>query len=162
MPLLLGPGITEQAQSVTQCDRRYHQSDFVHQSKPEKTLAQHRPSHDPDVSVSRREDLVDQLLEITGIELNALPRGRQLSACDHDGRSIAIGPAQLERVLVGAGTEHKAVDGRDDLFSPVVRNPFFVDVSGAIQPRYSVVLPGDDAIKTCNHVKSYRRSSCVH
>jgi hypothetical protein len=39
MPLLLGTGITEQVQSVTQDDRSYHQSDFIHQAELEKTPA---------------------------------------------------------------------------------------------------------------------------
>jgi hypothetical protein len=39
MPLLLDAGITEQVQSVAQCDRRYHQSYFIHQAEPKKTLA---------------------------------------------------------------------------------------------------------------------------
>ena len=65
-------------------------------------------------------------------------------------------------MLVRARTEYKTVDSLDDLFSTVVSNPFFVDVSRAIQPRNTVVLLGDDAIKASNHMKRYRRSSYVH
>jgi hypothetical protein len=65
MPLLLGTGITEWVQSVTRYDRRNHPSDFIHQTEPRKTPAQHRPSHKPGVSASRRRNLIDQLLEIT-------------------------------------------------------------------------------------------------
>src|SRR5215467_14365666 len=96
------------------------------------------------------------------MELNALPRGRQLSICEHHGGSIAIWPAELERVLVCARTEHEAVDSRDDVFTGVFGNPFFVDISRTVQPRNTVVLLGDDAVKARNHVKSYRRPSFVH
>jgi hypothetical protein len=50
-------------------------------------------------------------------------------------------------MLVCARTKHKAVDGSSDVVSIAVRNPFSVDVSRAIQPRNTVVLLGDDAIK---------------
>jgi len=36
---------------------------------------------------------------------------------------------------------------RYDLFSTAVRNPFFVDISRTVQPRNTVVLLGDDAMK---------------
>jgi len=65
MTLLLGTRMTGLVQAVTQYGRRYHQSDFIHKGESEKTLAQHRSSHELDVSVSRRENLIDQLLEIT-------------------------------------------------------------------------------------------------
>jgi hypothetical protein len=64
MPLLLGTEITEYVQPVTRYDRRYHQSDFIHQAEPEKTLALHGPSHQSDASVSRREYLSRKSLEI--------------------------------------------------------------------------------------------------
>src|SRR5262249_8493547 len=135
------------------------QSDFIHQSEPEKTLAQHRPSHEPDVSVSRRENLINESLEISRMELNALPRRRQLSICEHHGWTIAIWPAELERVFVCTRTDHKAIDSLDDFFTGVFGNPFFVDISRTVQPRNTVVLLGDDAVKARNHVKSYRRPS---
>jgi hypothetical protein len=50
-------------------------------------------------------------------------------------------------MLVVARTEHKAVDGSNDVVSIAVRNLSFLDVSRAIQPRNSVALLGDDAIK---------------
>src|SRR5215472_9174146 len=48
-PLLLAAGISEQGQSVAQCDGRDHQSDFIHQAELKKTLAELRTPHQPDV-----------------------------------------------------------------------------------------------------------------
>src|SRR5437588_5198818 len=66
-----------------------------------------------------RTGIIDNLISSTKPilrKINAFPRGRQLSVCDHDGRSITIWPAELERVFVCARTEFKAVDSLDDLF----------------------------------------------
>jgi len=69
--------------------------------------------------------------------------------------------SELERMLVCASTGHKTVDSRDEVVNIVARNPFFVDIARAVQSRNTVVLLGDDAIKTLNLVQSYRRCSCL-
>jgi hypothetical protein len=45
-------------------------------------------------------------------------------------------------------TEYKAVYGFEELFGALFRNPFFVDVSRTVEPRDTVVILGDEAIKT--------------
>src|SRR5215467_3784846 len=165
-PPLLAAAITEQGQSVAQSNRRYHQSDLIHQALCQKTLAELRSSHEPDVSatcgsIAGRENLFNQLPEVAGVELNRPSRARQLAACEHDGRSFTIGPTKLERVLVGTRTEHEAVDRSDGVVRTVFRNAFFVDVAGTVHPRNGVVLFGDEAVKARNNMQRHLRSSGV-
>lgn len=159
MPFLLDTGPVEQAQPVTQGDRRNHQPDFIHQAEPEKTLAYYRPAHHPDISIPRREYLLHQSLEVARVELHAGPRRRQFSACHHDRWSIAVGPAEFPGVLVGARAQHVAVYRLEDLGAVVVGDALVVDVLG-VHPRNTVVLRGDEAVKAGNYVQRYCRRHC--
>ena len=68
--------------------------------------------------------------------------------CRHDSRGVAIGPPERERGFIRPGTQHVAVYGCEELFSTLVGDPLLVGVSWTLESRNTVVMLGDEALKT--------------
>src|SRR5579859_6344206 len=74
IPPLLCYRTIEQTEPFPQQDGRNRQLDFIHETKFEKALAQHRSPYEPDVSIARRELFLNECLQIARIELDTLRR----------------------------------------------------------------------------------------
>src|SRR5262249_17755598 len=122
IPSLLCGRVTKQAQAVTQQNRSYGQLNFVHQAEFEKTLRQHGSAYEPDISIAKPKFFIQECLEVARIKLDAVPCRGQLPARHHYRRGIAIGPAQLQRMFICAGTEHITVDRFDERRCFFLRN----------------------------------------
>src|SRR5215831_10613085 len=99
--------LLEERDPLTDHDRQDRIIDLVGQPEA-KTFARDRaPADEPDGAKRRPQALVYELRQIAGIELDGIPRPRQIPGGEHKGGLVAIRPAvslsfEAQRGLVGA------------------------------------------------------------
>ena len=148
-PSFLG-SVAKEPEAVTEQDRRNRQFDLIDEAEFEKTLGQLSAAHQPDIVKSRREFLADKFDQIADIELHFLFWPGPRSFCYYHYGSVAVGPSQLERVLIGMRPHYIAVDGLDkgrDLFRGK-DSAGFVAVFVPFKPGDRIVISRDETVET--------------
>ena len=155
VPSLFRGEVAEEAEAIAEKNRREGQSDFIDEAEFEGLLREQRSADEPDVSEARCEFCVQKIFELAGVKFDAGSCPLELSPGQDNAGSVAVGPAQLKRVLVGAGAHQVAVDafdeGGDFFFGD--GDAGLVDAFAFVEPGDGVVSSRDESIEAGDHVQ---------